>query len=104
MSWWIGTVFGPLANLVDAVWVEADDEPAAAQEIVARFASEEGHAALGPDEIEIDKVFVVHAETYAVYDVGLRAIGRSQFQCCGGNSWTADGHSGHCPLRRAADE
>lgn len=102
MSWWIGTIFGPLANLVDAVWVEADEEPEAAQEIVRWFASEDGRNVLGDDLMEIETVFVVPADDYVVYDVGLSATGRSRLQCCGGNRFSE--HSGHCPLDKAVDE
>lgn len=103
MSWWIGTLFGPLANLVDAVWVEADEESEAAQEIVSWFDSEDGRTVLGDDLTEIDKVFVVPADNYVVYDVGLSITGRSRLQCCGGNAPFTE-HSGHCPLNRAEVE
>lgn len=106
MSWWIGTYFGHLADLVDAVFVQADDEPAAAQAIVGWFASEEGIAVrsgVGGETVEIDKVFVFPADNYAVYDVGLTATGHSALQCCGGDGWTA-GHSGHCPLTEGQGE
>lgn len=102
MSWWVGTIFGPLANLVDAAWVEADTEPAAAQEIVDWFTGEDGRIVLGDDNIEINSVFVIPADDYVVYDVAPTATGRSELQCCGGNSFGE--HSGHCPLNRAADK
>lgn len=93
MSWWIGTYFDRAVPLVDAVWVEA--EPEAAQEVVDWLGSEDGIAARGgKDVVELDHVFVVNADERTVYDVVSR-VEPSKLQCCGGNAWTEDGHSGH---------
>lgn len=102
MSWWIGTYFAPLVGLCDAVYVEADDRETAAEAIAATFAAET--EVIQGGEVIMDRVFVILADDYVVYDVGLAVLGLSKLQCCGGNGWTADGHSGHCPVKRGETE
>lgn len=100
---WVCTWLGANAGAHVMVIVEAEDIDAAAQE---------GAEILDADlreehQVEVDKVGVAElAGPIKWFGVQWRAHPAAvpaEYQCCGGNEHTDDGHSGYCPLKLDAN-
>lgn len=91
-------MFAHRVRTTECAFVEADSRPEAATKAVQTFLGEE--IVKYEDFADFDRVFVFPADDYQVFDLGLQPVGLSEVQCCGGNPFSEDNHSGHCPVAR----